>query len=870
VRRRFSYPIRQLSVQYFRALIQTLGIVKGMKITPRFLLSGDAPRKKSPLRGIGKSARHRQISIVETRVVCPNRRLLNQTRTPQTHQINMKVKPNFFVRVSCGCIASLSLCLSLCLSLPDAHAQSVWTGGTDSVFSTGTNFTPNIANTAVSNLNIQFNGSDATTADLTLAAAFGGGAGGAGSAVSVLTAQTNALTITGSTGAVIRLNSSGLSVESGAGAATLAGTGTLALGGLASPTNHAITNNSGNLLDLGNWAVVAGGGGIRTLAVDGSGNVTSNGAWSGTTVLNKSGAGTLTLGGTNTFSGATTVSGGSLVLTNSLALQNSALDTSGAGVVNVVGPTALTLGGLTGSTSLASVITTGYSGITSLTLNPLSGTQTYSGNITNGAAGMNLVKSGAGIQVLSGSNTYTGTTSASGGRLRLGSADALGSTSKVVVTGGSGGIGATIGNFDLAGFSPSSAIPLELNSGANTNDVGALYNSSSTASTYSGAVELTSSTVIGSGNIELTGGFTGSGFTLNKNGLSTLTITNGGTSSLNQLRANRGNIQVNSGTTLDVSTIEIGTGNSVGAGLSLNGGSVTSAGLSRFGQGSGTASGSLTLNGGTLTVPGLTKGSLTFNANFNGGTLKASADNSSFFQSATIARVQAGGAVIDDGGFAITIGQALVHDTALDTLSVTLDGGLTKLGGGTLTLSGTNTYTGDTSVDDGTLVINGNISTSITNVNDGGTLSGTGTVGALNINDGGTLAIGTSPGALNVSGNLTLALGSISDFEINTFTSGNFDLALAALDGIQTATFNGGTLNLLFQSGFNTAGTVKIFDFDAYAGAGFTTVSTSGLASGFTASFDASNGIVTVVPEPNAAALLGGLSILLLFRRGRS
>jgi hypothetical protein len=80
--------------------------------------------------------------------------------------------------------------------------------------------------------------------------------------------------------------------------------------------------------------------------------------------------------------------------------------------------------------------------------------------------------------------------------------------------------------------------------------------------------------------------------------------------------------------------------------------------------------------------------------------------------------------------------------------------------------------------------------------------------------------------------------------------------------------FNGGTLNLFFQAGFNTEGTAKIFDFDTFAGSGFTTLNTSGLASGFTASFNAANGIVTVIPEPGVA-LLGGLGLLALLRRRR-
>jgi autotransporter-associated beta strand protein len=596
-----------------------------------------------------------------------------------------------------------SLFVSLAV-MPFANAQSVWTGTTNSVFSTGSNFTPNIANTTFSNLNVQFDGTDATTEDLTLATAMGGGAGGAGSIISVLAAQSNPLTITGSSTATFRL-SSGLSVESGAGAVTLAGIGTVIIGGLPSATNHAISNASSNLLDFGTWGVTGGGGGTRTLDIGGSGDITINGNWVNAVVLNKIGPGTLTLGGTNTHTGATTVADGVLELTNALALQSSALDTSGAGTITVDGPTTLRLGGLNGSTALSSVITSGYSGITELTLSPGSGTQTYSGTIANGATGMNLVKSGAGTQVLSGTNSYSGTTSANGGTLRLGSTDALGNTTKVSVTGNSGAIGAAIGSLDLAGITPGTAVPLELNSGANNNDVGALQNSIDTSVTWSGAVELKRSTIVGIGNITFTGGFTGGGFSLNKNGLRTLAITDGGTSSLNELKANRGTIQVNSGTTLDVATIVFGSGNSVGSGLTLNGGSVTCSGTSYFGTAtSGSASGTLTLTSGTLTVIGLSKGpsvgaSVQFNANFNGGTLKAGGDNPTFLTGANNARIQAGGALIDDGGFLIDIPQPLIHDSAL----LTPDGGLTKSGIGTLTLSGANTYNGNTTVAAGTL-----------------------------------------------------------------------------------------------------------------------------------------------------------------------
>lgn len=139
----------------------------------------------------------------------------------------------------------------------------------------------------------------------------------------------------------------------------------------------------------------------------------------GTGGLTKAGAGTQTLSNANTFSGNTLVSAGSLALGHNLALQNSALSTSGSGTVNVTGFTTPTLGGLTGGTNLASVITVGYGSVTSLTLNPTTGTQTYSGSITNGATGMALTKTGVGTQILSGANTYTGTTTITDGTLQF-------------------------------------------------------------------------------------------------------------------------------------------------------------------------------------------------------------------------------------------------------------------------------------------------------------------------------------------------------------------------------------------------------------------------------------------------------------------
>ena len=129
---------------------------------------------------------------------------------------------------------------------------------------------------------------------------------------------------------------------------------------------------------------------------------------------------TVTFGEANTYSGSTTV-GANLVLAlnNNLALQNSALNTSGGGTVTLgAGITTPTIGGLNGSTALASVMTTGYSSATNLTLNPGDGVVAiYSGAIANGASGMTITKTGNGTQSFEAGSSYSGGTILNAGRI---------------------------------------------------------------------------------------------------------------------------------------------------------------------------------------------------------------------------------------------------------------------------------------------------------------------------------------------------------------------------------------------------------------------------------------------------------------------
>lgn len=86
---------------------------------------------------------------------------------------------------------------------------------------------------------------------------------------------------------------------------------------------------------------------------------------------------------------------------------------------------------------------------------------------------------------------------------------------------------------------------------------------------------------------------------------------------------------------------------------------------------------------------------------FNGGTLKPTVSKTTFWVNSTqtTASITNGGAIIDTAGYDITIAQPLLH-----AAGATNDF-LLKLGAGALTLSGANTYSGDTTVSNGVLVV---------------------------------------------------------------------------------------------------------------------------------------------------------------------
>lgn len=295
------------------------------------------------------------------------------------------------------------------------------------------------------------------------------------------------------------------------------------------------------------------------------------------------------------------------------------------------------------------------------------------------------------------------------------------------------------------------------------------------------------------------------------------------------------------------------------------------------------------LNGGTISTGSITKGSSTVAAsltanviNANGGTVKAiaHANNANFFQGAYI-NLQAGGLKFHTDGNSVGISNAMSGD-----------GGLTKQGSGKLTLSGVNTYTGATAVDEGELHLAAGAEIAGTlAIEAAATLSGFGTIKGHTTIEG-IHSVGASPGLQTFTAGLEYLATGVLNWELAADTAIDRGLTTGfdAIDvtGGAVAVDSAATINLVLNGvGATTDFTDDFWDsnrswlvIDGASGNSSTfTLGTSpildanGLNSEDYGNFSTStdgNGDHFVqwnaVPEPSAA-LLGSLGILALMRR---
>ncbi|MDQ0305444.1 autotransporter-associated beta strand protein, partial [Ancylobacter polymorphus] len=231
--------------------------------------------------------------------------------------------------------------------------------------------------------------------------------------------------------------------------------------------------------------------------------------------------------------------------------------------------------------------------------------------------------------------------------------------------------------------------------------------------------------------------------------------------------------------------------------LTLSGVLTGDGGLTKTGAGTLILSGSndytdgTTVSAGTLQIGadsnlGDEEGDLTL----NGATLATTAT----FASGRGVTLSGGGTFSTDSATTLTLSGVL-----------TGDGGLTKTGAGTLILSGTNDYTGGTTVSAGTLQVDGSVA-GAASVASGATLQGSGSLaGTVSVADGGTLA-GAQGSGLTLGG-LVLAASSTVEVTLGASSAGGVftvsgDVTLdGTLNVTQATGFGAGIYNVISYSG---------------------------------------------------------------------
>ena len=414
-------------------------------------------------------------------------------------------------------------------------------------------------------------------------------------------------------------------------------------------------------------------------------------------------SGILKLSGTFDATGTTTVKGGTLLVSLTASLYGGVTSNWTAANLNVLsgGTLAFNVGGAgeftttdvtSLLTSLASSSDNGLRAGAALgfdTTNAAGGTFTVADILTDttGTTGGSLGIHKLGINTLllgTAANTYTGLTTVTGGVLRVSNSGGLGGTAAGTIVNGS--VNSTVGTaLELDGVSIGSGESLTMASGNLAGDSRAtLRTVGTTTNTWAGGVLLTGSKTVQftantGGQLEISGPITHSAFT------GPVTLRGGGTGTLSGgvSLSSTTNITFNEATSVwNITT----TGNTWGntnlfRGMLVLGANDALPPTTLLNLGGTDGSGTLKLNGRSQTVAGLTTNVTT-----------------------TTNKVVNGSA---------TAGALTVNNSAASAFAGVLGGdgtdenlfSLTKSGSGTLTLSGTNTYSGDTSVSEGTLTL---------------------------------------------------------------------------------------------------------------------------------------------------------------------
>jgi fibronectin-binding autotransporter adhesin len=642
---------------------------------------------------------------------------------------------------------------------------------------------------------------------------------------------------------ILSLGASGITLDAGAGNLQIGNNAsTNQRVGLSLSANQTWTNNSISGTIFKDQGSMGGSTPVTnlnasTLTLAGPGNFLFRGDIVGAGgSINMAGTGLLTLVSTATYTGATTVSSGTLMLG----------EASGNGSV---------LGAITNNGTVL------FNRNGSITANSMSGT----GSVGIWGAATPIV-------TFAGTNSYTYT----GGTRILSPATLVVSST------------ASLPGWNVAG-------KLQVDSGAalsvsnySGSDLDTLLGTGAFAAGSTLAVSTTAASVTMSANT--------SGINLTKSGENTLTLTGANTPTTTTISAGR--LQVGTGGTTGSIAGNVSNSGTLGFNRSDDitlGGSVTGSGI-LIKEGAGKLSltatnnaftGNVLVNNGALEVASIGSSAATIflsdnneNATFRyvgtvSSTLNRQVQVGNFASgtgSGTILSDGAGALSFTNAAFSNTFGGATAArtlilggaNTGANTIAGTIADnsvlgtvGVTKTGVGTWFLGGNNTYTGATSIDAGTLVVNGALSSGAVTVAPAATLGGSGTIGgAVTVLGGAIVAPGNSPGTLTVNNAFSLANTSLLNFELdalNTTAGGGVN---DLITGVTNLTLDG-TLNITGSGDWTTVAANTSWRLFNYSGSltnnDLSIGSAPALASGFSYLIDTeTTGQVNlvVVPEP--------------------
>ncbi|RUL78793.1 autotransporter-associated beta strand repeat-containing protein [Dyella choica] len=683
-----------------------------------------------------------------------------------------------------------------------------------------------------------------------------------GSGTVNLGSQTLTLTDAGRFDGVIQGSGGGLTLAKGmtqlTGVSTYSGTTTIDAGAeLDMLTGGSLASSTLKLLSGGTFSIIGTTSGSSIASLQGSGSVntgtpsqtltltnaadTFNGVIGGNGSLAVA-SGTETLTGTQTYAGLTTITGGTLALSGNGSITSSrsvtinsggtfdiSATTSGTSITTLAGSGSVNLGGQT------------------LTVNNANGSNTFNGAI-NGTGNLTL---NGGTLHLSGSNTYTGSTAINTGATLIGeNAQALSSTTVFDLNGGtlqsnasslavSAAVTLGAGNNTLATqandslqldgqitgsgsltFTGSGGGALILTNSNNNYQGGTKIDNTAGGMTVA---EVKATGALGKGNVEVASSsaldFIGTPSNIVSAGSRTITVDNGG------------NISFGNNSTLGSATLNMANG----AQGTIGGASIGDAHISNSGvlivedANSGNA---VLTNVGSSTTPSGSQVGNPFaymggifgffgNNDLSQATVVNNAGSALFItgtpgdtSALSMGSLSGGGAVLlgtnEDANnnplpLTLTLGGlnqndtlgGIIDDSAINNNQSAGDS-LTKIGTGTLTLTGTDTYTGVTTISNGSLQIgNGGTSGSvISNIVDNATL-------VFNRSDavsyGGVI---TGNGAIVQQGTGTLTLDGHSSSFTGTTTVASGSLVVGSAAG------NGATLggNVTVDSGASLLG----------------------------------------------------------------